>query len=122
MIAHADERTENLVFCRDGSEFVQNAEFAAATGQIERFAEPNVGGHCGIHQQVEAGVAQLFEHLPGIVSGGADMAANKAVRVLQPFHRCGSVWMGFSYRVFGGRFPREHEGKVSGVGGNASGI
>ena len=122
VVAQTDVRAEDLILRGDGTGFVQDAEFTPTAGQTERAPEPNVGGHRGINQFVQAGNAERLQHLPNVLRARADVAADKTVGMLQQFHRFRSGTPGFSGRVFFGRFPREHGGKVSGVGANASGI
>ena len=122
VVTQADERAEDLVFRCNGTEFVQNTELTSAARQIERALEPHAGRHCNVNQRVEAGTAQLTEHVASVVRAGADVSTNETVGMPQQFHLCGSGPPGFSGRAFFRRFRREHGRKVSGVGGKASGI
>src|SRR5437763_1819585 len=96
VVTQADERAEDLVFRCNGTEFVQNTELTSAARQIERALEPHAGRHCNVNQRVEAGTAQLTEHVASVVRAGADVSTNETVGMPQQFHLCGSGPPGFS--------------------------
>ena len=53
VIAHADERAENLVLRRDFLQFGERIKFAAGSGQVQCFAEPDLFGDGGVDEFVQ---------------------------------------------------------------------
>ena len=77
VIAHAEVRAEDLILSGDLLQRGQCLMFAARGGELERIREPNLRRDRLINQGIEAGKAQGFEHFPGFLSTGADVAARE---------------------------------------------
>jgi hypothetical protein len=58
--------------------------FAERAGKLEGLAKPDGRGDGLVHQVIEGGQAEQFEHFGGLFRPGADVAANETVGVLQP--------------------------------------
>jgi hypothetical protein len=82
-ITHANERAKDLVFPRDGAQFVQRVKFPQTGRDLERFGQTDGRRHDRVHQAVEAGEAQLVQHLRRFTGAGTDVAMHKPICRLQ---------------------------------------
>ena len=82
VVAHADERAEDLVLRRDGFQFAQRVEFTLCRRKIERFAKTDLFRHGGVGQGIERIEADHLQHFRGFGRVRTDVAADKLVRML----------------------------------------
>jgi hypothetical protein len=79
VVAHADERAEDLVARRDPPQVVDQLVLPARLGQPQRLAHPDGGGNGRVHERVQAVEAEDGQHLLHLGRVGADVAAREGV-------------------------------------------
>ena len=78
-VAHADERTPELVTGHLRAERSEGVLFGARGRKVERAAEPDVGGDHRVDERVERGVAEGVEHGADVGVGRPDVARDERV-------------------------------------------
>ncbi len=101
------------VFPGDGAQFIERGEFSLAWRQRQRFGQADARRDHRVNESVQAGEAQLLQHLRRLARIGADVAMDKIIRRLQGW---GGVECGRSCREF------RHGAKLEPAGRNASGF
>ena len=82
-VSHADEGVKDLVFPRDGAQFVQRVMLPQTGGKLEGLGQADGRRDHGVNQPIEGGEAQFVQHLRRLTGVGTDVSMHKLIRRLQ---------------------------------------
>ena len=77
VVSLADEGFQELVFSKDGTEFLQGFRFRFGGGKVQRGFHADVSGDDVRDEFFKRFIAEAFEHFPAFFPLGADMPAGK---------------------------------------------
>ena len=78
-VAHADERAPDFIAGHLRPERREGVLFGALGRDVERAAEPNIGGNHRIDERVERGIAEGVEHGAHVGIGWSDVARDEGI-------------------------------------------